>query len=164
MAELGTAAEVAEDAGRWWGEAGEWDGGAEGGIAGGGRGEAANGGGGDAARMRGQGMGNERTLAGGGRGRWFQFILWVLPTRSSLSNPVGRSVGRPAALLFLSLPPTRANVLLLPPTLPSRVPFVFPPRGFYCSPCFFQGHFSSIFLSSFEEEEFPSFFSPPSLS
>lgn len=105
-------------------------------------------------------MGNERTLAGGGRGRWFQFILWVLPTRSSLSNPVGRSVGRPAALLFLSLPPTRANVLLLPPTLPSRVPFVFPPRGFYCSPCFFQGHFSSIFLSSFEEEEFPSFFSP----
>lgn len=103
MAELGTAAEVAEDAGRWWGEAGEWDGGAEGGIAGGGRGEAANGGGGDAARMRGQGMGNERTLAGGGRGRWFQFILWVLPTRSSLSNPVGRSADQPLSSSFLFL-------------------------------------------------------------
>lgn len=38
-------------------------------------------------------MGNERTLAGG-RGRWFQFILWVLPTRSSLSNPVGRPTSR----------------------------------------------------------------------
>lgn len=41
LAELGTAAEVAEERGcrRWWGEAGR-AGGAEGGIAGGGRGEA----------------------------------------------------------------------------------------------------------------------------
>lgn len=39
-------------------------------------------------------MGNERTLADGGRERWFQFILWVLPTRSSLSNPVGRPTSR----------------------------------------------------------------------
>lgn len=53
--------------------------------------------------MRGQGMGNERTLAGGGRGRWFQFILWVLPTRSSLSNPVGRSADQPLSSSFLFL-------------------------------------------------------------
>lgn len=49
-----------------------------------------HGGGGDAAGMRARGI-----ARGGGRGvggGWFQFILWVLPTRSSLSNPVGQSV------------------------------------------------------------------------
>lgn len=46
-----------------------------------------HGGGGDAARMRARGI-----ARGGLRGGWFQFILWVLPTRSSLSNPVGQSV------------------------------------------------------------------------
>lgn len=45
-----------------------------------------HGGGGDAARMRARGIAQR---VGGG---WFQFILWVLPTRSSLSNPVGQSV------------------------------------------------------------------------
>lgn len=61
-------------------------------IGGGGRGEVRHGGGGDAARMRARGIarGPTRGMCVG-RG-WFQFILWVLPTRSSLSNPVGQSV------------------------------------------------------------------------
>lgn len=46
-----------------------------------------HGGGGDAAGMRARGI-----ARGGVGGGWFQFILWVLPTRSSLSNPVGQSV------------------------------------------------------------------------
>lgn len=59
-------------------------------------------GGGDAARMRARGI----EPAGVARG-WFQFILWVLPTRSSLSNPVGQSVccvlSLPLSLSFSSL-------------------------------------------------------------
>lgn len=108
-------------------------------------------------------MGNERTLAGGGRGRWFQFILWVLPTRSSLSNPVGRSADQPlsSSFLFLLRVQTCSFSRQRSPLASLSFFHLDPPRGFYCSPCFFQGHFSSIFLSSFEEEEFPSFFSPP---
>lgn len=63
-------------------------------------------GGGDAARMRARGIEPERARAGVARG-WFQFILWVLPTRSSLSNPVGQSV---CCVLSLSL---RLSLFLL---------------------------------------------------
>lgn len=109
-------------------------------------------------------MGNERTPADGGRERWFQFILWVLPTRSSLSNPVGRPTSRSLSLPFSSsyaceraLPSTNAPL--------SSLSFFHldPPRGFLLfSPCFFQGHFSPppSFLSSYNF--LPSFF--PSLS
>lgn len=85
-------------------------------------------------------------------------VYFVGPTYPLVTVQPRRSADQPLSSSFLFL--LRVS-FPLPPTLPSSLSFFhLLPLGFYCSPYFFQGHFSSIFLSSFEEEEFPSFFSP----
>lgn len=101
-----------------------------------------HGGGGDAARMRARG------IARGVGGGWFQFILWVLPTRSSLSNPVGQSVRCSHALSRSSSSLAQLRFLFrfcirIPSLTPSSTPPA-PSRSYtYHRPFFFRCLFFS---------------------
>lgn len=87
-------------------------------------------------------------------------VYFVGPTYPLVTVQPRRSADQPLSSFFLFLLRVQTCCSFFHQRSPLASLSFFhldPPRGFYCSPCFFQGHFSSIFLSSFQGEEFPFF-------